>query len=57
MPLQIGSIISRAEYNAIQAKIASVLGDNSVDPEFGYGRALESSQITTSKVIESEDAF
>jgi len=55
MPLQIGSVISRAEYNAIQAKIASVLGDNNVDPEFGYGRALESSQITTSKVIESED--
>lgn len=55
MPLQVGSIISRAEYNSIQAKIESVLGDNGVDPEFGYGRALESSQITTSKVIESED--
>lgn len=55
MPLQVGSAISRAEYNSIQAKIESVLGDNGANAQFGYGRALTSSQITTTKVIESED--
>jgi surface protein len=55
MALTLGSVISRAEYNAIQSKIESVLGDNGVNDQFGYGRATESSQITTSKVIASED--
>ena len=55
MALTLGSVISRAEYNAIQAKIESVLGDNGNNDEFGYGRATESSQIASAKVIESED--
>jgi hypothetical protein len=46
MALTLGSVISRAEYNAIQSKIESVLGDNGVNDQFGYGRATESSQIT-----------
>lgn len=54
MPAQLGNIISKAEYNAIQSKIADILGPGD-GGETGYGRSLQSSQITTSKVIESED--
>lgn len=54
MPAQLGNVISRADYNAIQAKVRLVLGLGDGDQQ-GYGRSLESSQLGTNKVIEAED--
>jgi hypothetical protein len=55
MPAALGNLISRTEYNSIYNSIKNVLGDDGVTPQHGYGRTLQSSEITTAKIIESED--
>ena len=54
MAAAIGNLISRTDYNTIQSDINSVLGTGD-GAQTGYGRTLQSSQINSAKVIESED--
>jgi hypothetical protein len=47
---QVGNTILASEYNAIQTKIARVLGTG--DGNFGYGQPLTSSQVSTVNITE-----
>ena len=46
------AIVTAARYNALQAKVANVMGNGS--GTFGYGQSLESSQVAASTIIDSE---
>lgn len=42
-----GGVIQASDYNSIQADAEKILGpSNSSDPQFGYGQAVNSSQVT-----------
>lgn len=47
--MAVGEIISVARYNAMQSKIASVLGNGSGN--FGYGQAVVSSPVSTTNTV------
>jgi len=46
------AIVTAARYNALQAKVANVLGNGS--GQFGYGQTLASSQVAAETVIDSQ---
>jgi len=53
MAIGVGNLVSAADYNAIYNTVRKVLGDDGVDPQVGYGRALNSSPVSTGDVIDS----
>lgn len=50
--MAVGEIISVARYNAMQAKISSVLGNGS--DTFGYGQLVTSSPVSTSNTVNAQ---
>lgn len=43
----VGGIVQASDFNSIQSKIEKVLGQSQTsDPQFGYGQAINSSQVT-----------
>lgn len=51
--MAIGSLITASDYNAIQSKIATILGNGVA--QSGYGQVLNSSQVPIEKTINSND--
>lgn len=51
--MAVGSLITASDYNVIQSKVGTVLG-NGVG-QSGYGQVLNSSQVPITKTIESND--
>lgn len=54
MAIGIGNLVSHTDFNAIVAKIQKVLGDDGVDEQIGYGRAVLSSTVSTGDTITSD---
>lgn len=57
MPTALGNTILAEDYNAIQARVARVLGSggfnfsNSPDPSFGYGQTVTSTQVAVGNIV------
>jgi hypothetical protein len=55
MAIGIGNIVNASDYNGIRNKIIKVLGDDGVDPQIGYGRAITSTAKAAGDIIASAD--
>ena len=53
MAIGVGNLVSAADFNAIYNTINKVLGDDGVNAQVGYGRALNSSPVSSGDVIDS----